>query len=266
MKKLAILLLLGIATFLLCANGQSGCDKSNICPAGASGPSPFAFVTSSTTGCFNNATPATACVYAAHVTPGANHLLVLAAFWGNTSATMACSDATNGTWTAIGSPQNGAGALASYRGQMFRVTAANAAITITCTMSGGNTSIGLGWEMAEYSCTGTCNTLDGTPQYSNTAAVAGVATISGLTTSNSSDLVFAGCPAVISACTVGAGYTSRNDTNACNYDGTTCTTGANWASSTGGLIEDKVNVAAGAQTATFGAGTTDAVILGLVAF
>ena len=127
------------------------------------------------------------------------------------------------------------------------------------------------WEYAEYSYTGTLSSLDGTPQYSNTAASGSVATISGLTTTGSSDLVFASCLGVTSTCSAGAGYTARNDTNACE-DGTSgnCVggaAGANLNTSIGSLLEEKTGVAAGAQTATFATGgATDDVILGLVAF
>jgi hypothetical protein len=49
--------------------------------------------------------------------------------------------------------------------------------------------------------------------------------------------------------------------------GLTCSsTTAGFAANTGQLLEEKVNVAAGAQSATFGAGTPDHVLLGLVAF
>jgi hypothetical protein len=86
-----------------------------------------------------------------------------------------------------------------------------------------------------------------------------------LTTANSSDLVFADCLAVNSQCKAGSGYTGRDDTNA--YDAAARKSGNDFYGRTGQLIEDKVGVAAGTQSATFATGTaTDNVILGLLAF
>jgi hypothetical protein len=70
---------------------------------------------------------------------------------------------------------------------------------------------------------------------------------------------------VDTTCTAGSGYTGRNDIN--TYDVAGGKLGNNFFGHTGQLIEDKVGIAAGAQSATFGTGTTtDSVILGLVAF
>jgi hypothetical protein len=119
-------------------------------------------------------------------------------------------------------------------------------------------------ECAEYSYTGTVATVDGTPQYSTTPASGSVATISGLTTSNVSDLVFVACLASDTACMAGSGYTGLDDSRATNTaNGGT----GSYVGTVGQLIEYKVGVAAGAQSGTFGtATTTDNVILGMVAF
>jgi len=112
--------------------------------------------------------------------------------------------------------------------------------------------------------TGTIS-FDGTPQYSTTPASGGVATISGLTTSNSNDLAFAACLAVDTTCTAASGYTLLDDSN--TYDVTSGTFGHSYVGLNGQMIQYKVGVAAGAQSATFGTGTaSDSVILGLVAF
>ena len=147
---------------------------------------------------------------------------------------------------------------------MFYVrSTVNAATTVTLTISAAVAF--RGFECAEYSYTGTIVSSDGTPQYSTTPASGGIATVSGLTTSNASDLVFASCLGVDTTCTAGSGFTGRNDTN--TYDAGSNTFGANFFNRTGQLIEDKVGAPSGAQTATFGTGTaTDNVILGLVAF
>jgi hypothetical protein len=146
---------------------------------------------------------------------------------------------------------------------MFYVpAAASAATTVTLTISSAVAF--RAFECSEYSYSGTV-ALDGTPQYSTTRASSSVATVSGVTTSNASDLVFAGCLGVDTTCTAGTGYTGRNDTNA--YDAAAKTYGNSFVGKTGQMMEDKVGAAAGAQSATFRTGTTtDNVILGLVAF
>jgi hypothetical protein len=232
---------------------------------GGGGSSNFAYVTGSVSGVYNasGATSTTLSV-ALHQTPGAGHLLVCAATWQSSTATATMSDANNGTWTAIGVARTGVGSLSGYRGQMFYVpSAVHASTTVTLTSSSAVAF--RAFECAEYSYTGTIGTLDGTPQYSTTAATGGIATVSGVTTSNSSDLVFADCLGVDTTCAAGSGYTGLNDAN--TFDAGGGSFGANFWSLTGQLIEYKVGVAAGAQSATFRTGTTsDNVILGLVAF
>jgi len=147
---------------------------------------------------------------------------------------------------------------------MFYVpSAVSASTTVTLTISSAVAF--RSFECAEYSYTGTIATLDGTPQYSATPSSGGVATVSGVTTSNSSDLVFADCLGVDTTCAAGSGYTGLNDAN--TFDAGAGSFGANFWRLTGQLIEYKVGVAAGAQSATFGTGTaSENVILGLVAF
>jgi hypothetical protein len=172
------------------------------------------------------------------------------------------SDPNNGTWTPIGSPRTGAGSLSGYRGELFYLpAAANVATTVTLTLSSAVAF--RAFECAEYSYTGTITSLDGTPQYSTTPAASGIATVSGLTTTNPSDLVFAGCLGVDTMCTAGTGFTGLDDPNTVFKDrGTT----GSFLSGTGQLIEFKVGVAPSAQSATYKTGTNDNVILGLVAF
>jgi hypothetical protein len=98
---------------------------------------------------------------------------------------------------------------------MFYVpSTVTAATTVTLTLSSAVTF--RAFECAEYSYTGTTVSLDGTPQYSTTRASGSLATVSGLTTLNSSDLVFADCLGVDTTCSAGTGYTGRNDAN--SYD------------------------------------------------
>jgi hypothetical protein len=147
---------------------------------------------------------------------------------------------------------------------MFYVpSAVSASTTVTLTISSAVAF--RAFECAEYSYTGTIATLDGAPQYSTTPSSGGVATVSGVTASNSSDLVFADCLGVDTTCAAGSGYTGLNDAN--TFDAGSGRFGTNFWGLTGQLIEYKVGVAAGAQSATFGTGTpAENVILGLVAF
>lgn len=242
-------------------------------PSGGGGPSSFAYVASSVTGCFNTATsPAQVTCGGTganlHVNPSAGNLISCGAIWHGNTAT-ATMTSTNNTWTAIGSPQTGVGALAAYRGQMFRVFSANAgADQLTLTITVGQTDI-IAWECAVYSYTGSLTAYDGVPVYSTTAASGGIGTTGSVTTSNSSDLLFAGCLGVVSVCTAGSGFTGHDDGTAwdCIDSGGGCAaSGVTWSSVTGGLIEEKVNQTANTYTATFGMGTTDDNILGLVAY
>ncbi len=232
---------------------------------GGGGSSNLAYVSGSVTGVvdFGGDSGSTLSI-ALHQNPGAGHLLVCAATWQSSTASASMSDLNNGAWTAIGFAKAGVGSVTGYRGQMFYVPAAvNAPTTVTLTIG---SAVGFrAFECAEYSYTGTIATLDGTAQYSTTPASGGVATVSGLTTSHSNDLVFADCLGVDTSCTTGAGYTGLDDTNTSFKDRGQI--GQSFLSGTGQLIEYKVGAAPGAQSATFGTGTnSDNVILGLVAF
>jgi hypothetical protein len=238
----------------------------NVAPSGTF-PTGFAFIAGSATGCYV-LSASTTCSYNLHVNPTAGHLGWIMAQWESNVGTPTFSCTNNTSWTAIGSSVSDG----TFRGQMFYIASlAGGAAPENCTLT-INTSVNfLFWEYAEYSYSGTLSSLDGTPQYLATTASGGIATINGLTTAGSSDLVIGACIGVATSCTAGAGYTARNDTNACQggSGGGNCgggTTGQNLNSVIGSLIEEKVNVGAGAQTATFGTGTTDGVMLGLVAF
>ncbi len=232
---------------------------------GSGGSSSYAYVAGSVTGAYNTGGSGTTLAVPLHLNPGAGHLLVCAATWQSSTATATISDAGNGTWTAAGAAKSGINGMSGYRGQMFYVTSSvSAATTVTLTIS---TAVGFrAVECAEYSYTGgAIAALDGVPQYSTTRAAANIATVSGLTTTGATDLVVADCLGVDTTCTVGTGFTGRNDANA--YDAGSGRFGNDFYGITGQLLEDKVGVAAGAQSATFRTGTaTDNVILGLLAF
>ena len=232
--------------------------------SGGGGSSNFACVSGSVTGVFSLTGSSTTLAVQLHQSPGAGHLLICAATWQSPSATASMSDPKNGSRAAIGAPKTGTGSLGGYRGQLFYVpSVVNTATTVTLTV--GSAVVFRAFECAEYAYTGAIGTLDGTPQYSTTHASASVATIAGLTTANSSDVVFTDCLAVDTTCKAGSGYTGRNDTN--TYDAAGRKSGNDFFGRTGQLIEDKVGVVAGTQSATFATGTaTDSVILGLVAF
>jgi hypothetical protein len=230
---------------------------------GAGGGSNFAYVAGSVTGVNNfGTTSGTTLSVTLHQNPRAGDLLLCGANW-QASATASMSDPNNGTWKAVGTATAGTGGESGMTAQMFYVpSAVSASTTVTLTIS--SPAAFRGFECAEYSYTGTIS-FDGTPQYSTTPASGGVATISGLTTSNSNDLVFAACLAVDTSCTAASGYTPLDDPN--TYDVTSGTFGHSYVGLNGQMVQYKVGVAAGTQSATFGTGTaTDSVILGLVAF
>ncbi len=190
-------------------------------------------------------------------------MLVCAATWESHTATATMSDPNNGTWLPLGAPTAGLGNLYAYSGQVFYVPSAVSAST-TVTLRISTSVVFRSFECAEYAYTGSTISLDGTPQYSATPASGGVATISGLTTANSGDLIIATCLAVDTGCAGSSGYVIRNDPN--TYDVANNTFGHDFIGYTGQLIEDKI-ASAGTQSASFGTGTsTDNVILGLLAF
>jgi hypothetical protein len=228
------------------------------------GGSSYTAVAGSVTGCYNETVAQTACVYALRASPGAGGLVLCQVVWQSTTATASLVGSSNGAYTAIGSPQNGAGGVAAFRAQLFKFSGSvNVAETVTLTTSAPVDF--LSWECAAYAPSGAI-TADGIT-YSGTDAVAGVATVGPLSTTGSTDLLFAACGPVSTACTLGAAFTSLNDTNSCLYSGTSCaSTGNSFNAGTGGLLEYQLNVTAGSHSATFGMGTTDSNILGLAAF
>lgn len=67
-------------------------------------------------------------------------------------------------------------------------------------------------------------------------------------------------------CSAETPYTTHDDTNGCDYSGTACTTGNDFNSTDGELMEFQTPVAAGTQTATIGTSiTTSAFTGGMVA-
>jgi hypothetical protein len=93
--------------------------------------------------------------------------------------------------------------------------------------------------------------LDGNPGYRNTAGSSGIATLKGTTmgqnlvTMGSSNLDVATCSAVASHCSAETPYPAHDDTNGCDHSGADCTTGNDFNSTDGGLIEFPTGVAAG---------------------
>jgi hypothetical protein len=255
----------GTSTVNLTATNGSGSGTATLTLSinSGSGGSGFAYVGGSVTGAYSGTGSSSTLSVALHQNPVAGDLLVCGATWQSSTATASVTDNVNGTWTAASSAKVGVGGLAGFRGQMFYIpSAVSAATTVTLTTSIATQFHSL--ECAEYSHSGTVVSLDGTPQYSSTPGSNGVATISGLSTSNSGDMVLAMCLAVDTSCSAGSGYTLRNDTNALNA--VTGTFGNSLIGATGQTIEDKTNAPVGAQSATFGTNTAaDNVILGLLA-
>jgi hypothetical protein len=238
-------------------------------PSGG-GASSFAYISSSVTGCI--ALSANNCVYTTHTNPVAGHARVITTLWADTGAQTATPTSSNGdTWTPIG-PGKVSGSNPGTTGfsfERFRVfSSVGGADTITLTIS-GSTGTFNAWETTEYSYTGTLSAVDGTPVLTNVTASASIATSASVTTSNSSDLLWADCPGTVGTCSVGSGWTARNDaTGTCQWNGAACNvTNDNMNGVIGLLVEDKVGVAAGTYTATFGTtNSADAAIVGLVAF
>jgi hypothetical protein len=228
---------------------------------GASAARAQTYVAGSVTGVFVGSGSGTTLSVALHQTPGAGHLLICAATWQSSTATVTFSDPNNGRWTAVGSPKAGINTLTGYSGQMFYVASAAAlATTVTMTVS---TSVSFrSFECAEYSYGGTLS-VDGAAQYNTNPSVGGVATISGLSTSNPADTIIAACLGVTGSCSAGSGYTFRNDTNSVNTGNNTI--GNNFVTITGQGVEDQTGLPVGAQTFGNTIATGD-VILGMIAF
>ena len=268
-----LLLLLTLSALSCAAQGIGGKagigGNAGFGGGAAAGATSFVYVTSSVTGCFDDDGGTTDCVYALHVNPSAGNLIACEATWLDSGAVnFTLTGSRSSSFTAIGSKTGTAGESS----QNFWVLAAGGGTeTITGHSSASNNYHS--FECAVYSFSGTLSSLDGTPGYSNTAAVGSVATLNGTTmgtdliTTETSDLLFASCNSVQGNCSQGTGFTSHDDTNACHYIAGSCTTGNSFNGYDGGLVEEKVNVTAGTQTATFGTNmVTSSFTGGLVAF
>lgn len=193
----------------------------------------------------------TTCVAAITSTTG--RLLVLGSITNDNTSTLSVSDTVNGAWTAISTVKRGTGTSATYSWQMFYVIATGTgSATVTFTTTGTNALHA--WSEGDFSFTGGTVVIDATPTGSinqSVTASAGVATLSGVSAVNTGDLLIAACLYIDSTCTLGSGFTSDD---------------GGFAGATGGLVEYKIGPSTGAQTATFGAGTTDNLGGSLVAF
>lgn len=268
MRKTILFLLVASAAFCQDETISASFRKT---AGGGGGPSAFAYVASSVTGCYNLNSTQTKCVYALHVNPSAGSLIFCEAGWvdsGNTiTATLTSS---NNTWTAQTRQNDSTNGTS---GENFVVLSANAgADTITLTLSASESGF-VGFECTQYTYTGTMTTLDPDNSTGNKIASVVASSTGSITgtasTTGSSDLIVASCNTSVSACTsAGTGYTGRNDlAGACNYNGTSCaSTNNDYGTTTGALLEDKVNVTAGSQTATFNTGSSDHIIIGIAQF
>jgi hypothetical protein len=241
-------------------------------PGGAGGASNFAFVTNSATGCeigFIGLPASAVCTYALHVNPGTKNLETCHAFWHNTGAQTASMASThNGTFTPIGPQANGTGANAGFSSQVFQVlNTVSGADTVTLTIS-SSTTIG-GWECGLYTYSnGPLTVTDGTAISGNATASGTTVTFGTITTANPNGIIIAHCMGIpTGACAVGSGFTARNDTAACAWNGSSCSaTNRNFNADAGDLIEDKFNTAPGSQSGTFQVGSGIAIVYGMVAY
>jgi hypothetical protein len=230
---------------------------------GGVAPSNFAHIAGSTTGCYDLSTSRTNCAAPTHTNPVAGHARLISVTWHDSVNTLTASVASsNGdVWASI-TPGKVFATSAGFSVQNFSVfSSGGGADTITVTISSATTFISFLED--EYSYTGTLSGFDGTPVLAGITPSGGVGTTPSVTTTNASDLLWATCPFASATCTAGAGWTARNDTNACQFDTGTCVNGNDYNGTLGQLNEDKVGVAAGTYTATFASsGTAD--VLGLV--
>ena len=268
-------LILICAAFVQSAVGQTTVSpKTTIAPkttlsaSGGSGATSFVYVTGSVTGCAGEGSR-TSCPYALHSNPVAGQLMVVGVFFDNssgaTTATFSCTN--NGTFTQAGSFLAGTGGLAGgFQGMFYQLLTSSGADTCTLTP---NASANLVWESAQYTFSGTFTGLDGAATFAQVTASANVATITATgPTSGTSDLVVATTINNSNGVTTtpGTGYTFRDDTSACEWFGSSCST-VGFNAYTGAGYEDKVNVAAGTPVATFNTvGATDLADIGLVSF
>lgn len=237
----------------------------------ASLPSPasnFAYVAGSVSACVNLNTAGTSCPSVMNNTPAAGHLRYLTAFWEDSGSPTITIVSTNGdVWSALAPGKlAGTGTLSGFSVENFEVfSSVGGSDTVTM-----NTSVsvsGIGWETTEYSYAGSLSSVDGTPVLSQVASSGSIGTTASVTTTRTSDVLIAACPSTVGTCSVGSGWTARNDTNTCDWTGIRCNRPSDMNGISGLLIEDKVGVTAGTYTATFGTtGATDNSVLGLVAF
>lgn len=223
----------------------------------------FNYVTGSVTGAYQLAgTPPTTLPVTLHQNPGIGNILICAAVWDKTVPNVSISDPNNGQWLPIGYPLSGTTIPTSLVfGQLFYTIVKVNAVTVVTMTASVPLSI-MQFEIAEYSFVGTLN-LEGVV-YANPTSAGGLATISGLTTVNPDALIVASCLKAPQIPTAGTGFTGRNDTNA--FDQNTASLGNNYSTNTGSIIEDKVGVSGGAQTATVTIASGIPTILGMAGF
>jgi hypothetical protein len=177
---------------------------------------------------------------------GAGHLLVAACFWDVNTETCTVSDPNNGTWTAVGSPKTGTGALASFRGQLFYVlSSAAGATTVTANVSAAaNANLAI----HEYSSTDVVS-VDGIPVYDNHVGDANPVS-SAIDTTADADLLFAAVLTSTTTNAAGAGYLLRESATF-NDNGTE---------------DDTDGGAAGPKTASFSLSGSPTSTMGFIAF
>jgi hypothetical protein len=200
----------------------------------------FAFIQSNS----NVGAEPLAVAYDTNITSGS--LLVAAVLWDTNTATCTVSDPNNGTWTAVGSPQTGTGALAAFRVQMFYVlSAASGSTTVTAdTSASSNANLAI----HEYSHTQAAS-IDGTPVYDNIVG-SSTPTTSAITTTVNADLLFACLLVSTTTNSAGAGYVLRESATF-NDNGTE---------------DDTDGGTAGSKTASFNVSGSATSTTGFVAF
>jgi hypothetical protein len=261
---LAFLLIFSVALLAQSHLTTLGVGVGSVPPAGGGGISGGSFVTNGVSACYNFTGTGTACVAAVHHGPSTGNLLIVGvAAQDNSSNTISVSGSCTGAWTALGSLNRAGGQVQQH---FAKASSPNCGGGDTLTVTSSQVASFIVWESTEYSYTGTITGTDGTPVTNNGSAVASLATSSAISITNSTGIRWAFC-GTANSCSVGTGYTSRNDTSACVYNNTTCSSTGDFLSNTGNLVEDKFNGATGSQTATFGtSGATDFFAISFVAY
>lgn len=178
----------------------------------------------------------------ANLTSGSTLFCVV--FWTSSTITCTVADPTNGSWTAVGGPFQGADNNVGFRLQMFIFTGntSTAKPTVTATFSSTLGSASAGIAIHEYSG---AMVVEGSPAYNNVHIA--TFTTNTLTPTNDADMAFSFGFADNAATAVDAAFTQREQ--------------ANWASN---MTADDVTLTSGVGSAATYTNTGSDMTMGIV--